>query len=588
MAERLLTLDDIISDPTSNFLNQFPDDPDSPYLLNNFSCEYLCLNEFNTLHRNNSNVSFMTINIQSLPAKFNDLRDLIIEMIHHNSAPSVICLQEIWRFPNNVNFDLPGYNKLMSKQRSNNVQGGGVAIYVKEGIKCTVSREHSIFTDRIFESIFVDLCFPHNYKCTVGAIYRPTAHPNLTPTVVFETFMDIFSNLLNSLTNSCSNLFILGDFNLDVANYTTNHRVSEYVDLLFSYGLLQIVTQPTRCTSNSASIIDHIITGTNQSCFRTAIITSKISDHFPIVTFIDATNKSIRSNTRTFRDYSEINMNNFRQALSETRWNLVRDAPDVQTSYNSFSDIFNNLFYLHFPLKTTKLKLNTHKLEPWFTNGLLISRKQKFILSAAHSKNPSPFNKLIYTNYRNMYNKTLRAAKKLYFDIEFKKCRSNLKRTWDLIRCALNTQNNSKDVISELNINGTSVSDPKLIADNLNEFFINAPQRIAEEIPQTINLPNPTVHPTENPFTFSIVNSPVTATEILDATAQLEPKKSEDLYGVSMFFIKKFISILVDPLYHVVSKSFETGKFPSQLKIAKIVPLQIIIGPYHFSPIFLK
>ncbi len=299
--------------------------------------------------------------------------------------------------------------------------------------------------------------------------------------------------MLNSLTNSCSNLFILGDFNLDVANYTTNHRVSEYVDLLFSYGLLQIVTQPTRCTSNSASIIDHIITGTNQSCFRTAIITSKISDHFPIVTFIDATNKSIRSNTRTFRDYSEINMNNFRQALSETRWNLVRDAPDVQTSYNSFSDIFNNLFYLHFPLKTTKLKLNTHKLEPWFTNGLLTSRKQKFILSAAHSKNPSPFNKLIYTNYRNMYNKTLRAAKKLYFDIEFKKCRSNLKRTWDLIRCALNTQNNSKDVISELNINGTSVSDPKLIADSLNEFFINAPQRIAEEIPQTNNLPNPTV-----------------------------------------------------------------------------------------------
>jgi hypothetical protein len=40
-----------------------------------------------------------------------------------------------------------------------------------------------------------------------------------------------------------------------------------------------------------------------------------------------------------------------------------------------------------------------------------------------------------------------------------------------------------------------------------------------------------------------------------------------------MFFIKKFIHVLVNPLYSIITKSFESGIFPSQLKIAKIVPI---------------
>jgi len=129
-----------------------------------------------------------------------------------------------------------------------------------------------------------------------------------------------------------------------------------------------------------------------------------------------------------------------------------------------------------------------------------------------------------------------------------------------------------RDLITELKFNGTSFDDQRQIANLLNDFFISAPKEISDSIDSPIPTDQPTDLP-ESPLRFSLSDSPVTQTEIIDAVAQLESKKSEDLFGISMFFIKKFVSILVNPLYYIISKSFETGKFPNQLKIAKVVPI---------------
>jgi len=89
---------------------------------------------------------------------------------------------------------------------------------------------------------------------------------------------------------------------------------------------------------------------------------------------------------------------------------------------------------------------------------------------------------------------------------------------------------------------------------------------------------------------FSFSSSPVTQAEIVNATAQLLPKKSEDFNGLSMYFIKKFIQVLSIPLLFLISKSCETGIIPSQLKIAKVVPIfkgGDRLSPYNYRPISL-
>jgi hypothetical protein len=110
------------------------------------------------------------------------------------------------------------------------------------------------------------------------------------------------------------------------------------------------------------------------------------------------------------------------------------------------------------------------------------NQSSAFALSSKYSKDPTNHNKSVYTTYRNLYNSLVRAAKKLYFDREFEKHKSNLKKTWDLIKFAVNAEAKQQIHISELFVNGISHTDPLTIANELNKFFITAPQKIVSEI----------------------------------------------------------------------------------------------------------
>ncbi|MFN9955355.1 MAG: hypothetical protein ACK55I_19840, partial [bacterium] len=177
-----------------------------------------------------------------------------------------------------ANFTLPGYNPLEFKLRNSNTQSGGVGIYIKKSIKYQVIPAQSVFVDRIFESIFIQLHLSNTKKCIVGSIYRPgTAHPTLSSSDAFTNFSEILSNVLDDLSSFNVPIYLLGNLNLDVLQIDSSCNVSDYINLLFSYGLLQVITKPTRCTDHSATIIDHIITNSQLTNYESCIVwTSRI------------------------------------------------------------------------------------------------------------------------------------------------------------------------------------------------------------------------------------------------------------------------------------------------------------------------
>ena len=110
-----------------------------------------------------------------------------------------------------------------------------------------------------------------------------------------------------------------------------------------------------------------------------------------------------------------------------------------------------------------------------------------------------------------------------------------------------------------------------LIAEHLNKFFASAPADIIKEIPPT---PEPETEPdSQDVPIFNMSDNEVTAREIVDTVKLIEPKKSCDVGGVSMFFVKKCIYSIAQPLKHVFGLSFSTGIVPDQFKIAKVVPI---------------
>ena len=116
------------------------------------------------------------------------------------------------------------------------------------------------------------------------------------------------------------------------------------------------------------------------------------------------------------------------------------------------------------------------------TKGLLVSRSRKILLHKLSLKNPSPNSIQLYKNFCNTYSRILKASKKIYFQNQLIKHQSDCKKTWEILRKAINNSNKSSNSIQTIIHNGVSIDDSYTMAEKFNEFFVNIAQKIVEEI----------------------------------------------------------------------------------------------------------
>jgi hypothetical protein len=285
------------------------------------------------------------------------------------------------------------------------VQGGGVGFYFHNNVRFKVIEESSIFVDRIIETLFAEVWITPQKKIIIGTIYRPSVnHPTLTSSEQFSQFFDIFSNLLNNFASMNIPIYLFGDFNLDVLRYNITRQVTEYIDLLFSFGFLQIMMKPTRCTPTSASLIDHCITNANTDSLQCKILTSRISDHFPILCSLTDCNRTPMLETFVKkRIFNDDNLQNFSTSLNAINWDFISTFDSAQEQFDQFIELFLTLCDKYFPIISFKVNKNFHRLNPWMTKGLLTSRREKNKL--CHNSIKFPYDPYVsrYKTYRNLH-----------------------------------------------------------------------------------------------------------------------------------------------------------------------------------------
>ena len=66
---------------------------------------------------------------------------------------------------------------------------------------------------------------------------------------------------------------------------------------------------------------------------------------------------------------------------------------------------------------------------------------------------------------------------------------------------------------------------------------------------------------------------PITEEELIDVVNKHKSKKSSDCNRSSMKMIKKVINLIRKPLTNIFNKSFNSGIFPEEMKIAKVIPV---------------
>ena len=262
-------------------------------------------------------------------------------------------------------------------------------------------------------------------------------------------------------------------------------------------------------------------------------------------------------------------MARFKQDLDQMTWNEVISSTNVDDCYDKFWDYFEMLHNQHFTLVSHRFNKNIHKNEDFMTNGLLNSRRQKIRLhKTALSDNSIP-NWTKYKTYRNLFNKTLRASKRLHYDNQLKANIRNPKKTWDILK-ELTTGHKTQSTIDKITVDNQVITDPTNMADNFNKFFTGIGRKIHDSVTPTQR--PPTDYLTDaNPPKLKFDN--ITEQHVIDVINIMDPKTSQDACGISMKMIKTIKQQIAKPLAHLFTLSVTTGVFPAKLKTSRTVPI---------------
>ena len=77
----------------------------------------------------------------------------------------------------------------------------------------------------------------------------------------------------------------------------------------------------------------------------------------------------------------------------------------------------------------------------------------------------------------------------------------------------------------------------------------------------------------KNPVLSSFFFKPITEHELIETSKSLNNTNSTGFDNISCIVMKQIIHVIVKLLVHIFNVSFSTGIFPSNLKIAKVIPV---------------
>ena len=193
-------------------------------------------------------------------------------------------------------------------------------------------------------------------------------------------------------------------------------------------------------------------------------------------------------------------------------------------------------------------------------------------------KYDTSFNKITYTQYKNKLTTILRKTEKEYYKCLLETNKNNLKKTWSIIRSVINNCKPSKLNESFL-YNNSVITDKNEVANKFNDYFVNVGKTLAAQIPKS----GPSFHkylPEANKECIFLI--PTDEREIRNIILNIR-NSAPGYDGISLKCIYPVIDTLVTPLTYITNLSLIEGIFPSELKIAQVLPLYKNNDPMLFN-----
>ena len=207
-------------------------------------------------------------------------------------------------------------------------------------------------------------------------------------------FNNHLNHMLEKISKEQKQIFLLGDFNINMLNYKVHQPTNDFLDSLASNSIIPYILQSARLTSHSKTLIDNIFSNILSSEIISGNLTATVSDHLPQFLFAhNILSNPFYNRSNIFeRDWSKFNKENFILDYFEKNWSdiLQLDQQNVDLSIECFLNNMNSIIDSNAPFKrVNKYKLR-FKTKPWITPALQKSVSVKNSLLNKFIKSEDP------------------------------------------------------------------------------------------------------------------------------------------------------------------------------------------------------
>ena len=498
---------------------------------------------------------FVHANVRSLLPKRSE-----ISLFLQKTKAAIFAVTETWLDDSvkDGEISVDGYSVI---RKDRNRHGGGVCLYIRNGLNFDV-RNVPIPS---LECLFIDILLPNTKPISFGVCYRP---PN------DNHFISSFQSVLDTLDHG-NEIYVMGDFNLCAKQGSSMFKT--YSDLLQSFSLKQLINEPTRVTSTSSSVIDHVICNPIGRVSKSGVLDIGLSDHqFTFFMRGRLHSPCFEPVVHKFRSMKHYCKELFCIKLREVDWNHVLLETDVELALGYFTETLLKVVDSIAPFHEMRVK---HDSAPWMCREILVAIRKRDVLFRKFKQNRH--DKALYTAYckqRNLVQRNIKLAKSEFFKGKVVECGRDSAKLWRRLNSLGHSEPKSKASVV-LEQNGQKYFDSLDVGRVFNEYFTRVASSLVHLLPtpsgifsttsaifrdfyrkKGIQGPSFTLMPVSRHFVFQQLNS-------------FDPRKSTGLDDVSPRFLKDGAVVLATPICHIINMSILTETVPSQFKKAKVVPI---------------
>ena len=451
-------------------------------------------------------------------------------------------------------------------------KGGGLLLYIKETIPSRLLK--SFVLEKDIQALFIETNF-RKCKWLIICCYNPNK-------LNISRYLDNVSKGLNFYYSKYDKILLMRDFNVEMSE--TNIK-----DFCETFHLKGLIKTPT-CFKKveKPSTIDLFITNSPKSFIGTTVLESGLSDfHKLIVTVLKIKFEKAPPRILQYRNYKNFDNNDFRQEINDVLIN--HDIDNI--SYGEFMKCVTEVLDRCAPKKQKYIRANH---SPFVTKELRKAIMKRSNLRNTYLNVKSEESWIAYKKQRNKCVYLVKNAKRSYFaNLNISSICDN-KTFWRTVSPLFSNKIKTKEKITLIE-NNEIISSDKNIAEIFMKYFdsivpsLKLPNDDGYLVPKDDMLSTDSLiikyksHPSilsikqkmgnENfvDSHFSFVN--VSLQEIKQRLKRLHANKAQSGADLPAKVVKANIDLFANFIYVNMNNSINDGHFPSELKLAEIIPL---------------